>query len=62
MWRIVCVGPSPNDRVRRVTDRGPLHTSKQRAHSIAAYLRSTGLYESVKVVGTSVTAISPAKD
>ena len=49
MWRVVCVGPGPLDRVRRVQDRGPFHDDKGRAHSFAEFLRSTGLYESVKV-------------
>jgi hypothetical protein len=54
MWRVVCVGPTPEDRVRRVTDRGPLHTEKARAESFATFLRATGLYESVRVEAGSV--------
>ncbi len=60
MWRIVCVGPSPMDRVRRIEDRGPLHPDQGRAHSIAEFLRATGLYESVTVVGSSVKAAAIA--
>jgi hypothetical protein len=48
------------DRVRRVHDRGPLHFDKARANSIATFLRSTGLYESVKVEGSTVNAGSLA--
>ena len=50
MWQIVCIGPGPLGRVRRVVDRGPLHADKSRAQWIARYLRETGLYESVTVV------------
>jgi hypothetical protein len=48
------------DRVRRVIDRGPLQPDKGRAHSIADYLRSTGLYESVTVEISSVKVDSSA--
>ena len=54
MWRIVCIGPGPLDRERRIVDRGPLHADRQRALSFAEFLRATGLYESVKVVGSTV--------
>ncbi|MDO9356462.1 MAG: hypothetical protein Q7T55_22380 [Solirubrobacteraceae bacterium] len=56
MWRIVCTGPGPQDKLRRVTDRGPLHGDRQRTLAMAAFLRSTGLHESVKVVSSSVAA------
>jgi len=56
MWRVVCVGPGPRDRVRRLVDRGPLLTDELRAISIANYLRSTGFYESVKVEVSSASA------
>lgn len=56
MWRVVCVGPGPRDRVRRLVDRGPLLTDELRAISIANYLRSTGFYESVKVEVSSAGA------
>jgi hypothetical protein len=49
MWRVVCIGPGPSNRPRRVVDKGPLHPDKQRAIAIANFLRSTGLYESVKI-------------
>lgn len=49
VWRVVCIGPGPGDVVRRVTDRGPILTSKEQADAIAAWLRSTGLYEIVHV-------------
>jgi len=58
MWRIVCIGPGPQDSMRRVVDRGPLHNDRERVQAMAAFLRSTGLYESVKVVGSSVAAAS----
>jgi hypothetical protein len=35
---------------RRVTDRGPLLDDEQRAIDIAAWLRATGLYETVTVL------------
>jgi hypothetical protein len=60
MWRVVCVGPGPMDRVRRVHDRGPLHHDKGRAHSFAEFLRSTGLYESVKVEESTLKAAAVA--
>lgn len=60
MWRIVCVGPGPLDHVRRVVDRGPLHPDRARANQIADFLRATGLYESVKVVGSTVKAAAVA--
>ena len=58
------MGPSPLDRVRRVEDRGPLHVDHERAVAIAAFLRATGLYEVVTVVGTSVKTaeMSPEVD
>ena len=56
MWRVVCVGPGPRERSRRMIDRGPLLPDEKRAISIAAYLRSTGLYESVKVEVSSASA------
>ena len=62
MWQVVCVGPSPMDRIRRVVDKGPLLPDLRRANSIAGFLRSTGLYESVKVEGSSArlaTAAAP---
>jgi len=49
VWRVVCVGPGPNDKPRRRVDKGPLMPEKARATAIAAWLRSTGLYESVTV-------------
>jgi hypothetical protein len=49
MWRVVCVGPGPMDRQRRVVDRGPLHSHKARAEAFANYLRDTGMYESVEL-------------
>jgi len=52
----VCIGPGPLDCVRRIEDRGPLHPDRRRANAIAAFLRSTGLYESVTVVGSTVKA------
>lgn len=60
MWRVVCIGPGPLDRVRRVIDRGPLHADKAKVTSMANLLRSTGLYESVKVEGSSVKAAAVA--
>ena len=60
MWRVVCVGPSPLDKVRRVIDRGPLHSDKDRSSAIAAFLRATGLYESVSVVAANVDGAAVA--
>ena len=60
MWRVVCVGPGSSGRVRRVRDKGPLHPDRSRALSIADFLRSTGLYESVKVEGSTMTATAVA--
>ncbi len=64
MWRVVCVGPSPRDRIRRVVDRGPLHQQKSRAEAYAGFLRATGLYETVTVEDcaavVSVSSGSPA--
>lgn len=54
MWRVVCVGPGPQDRIRRVVDRGPLHPDQARTHALAQQLRATGLYEFVRVEGSSV--------
>jgi hypothetical protein len=48
------------DRIRRVVDRGPLLIDERRAISIARYLRATGLYESVKIEGSSVKAAEVA--
>jgi hypothetical protein len=48
------------DRVRRVVDRGPLLTDEKRAISIAGFLWATGLYESVKIEGSSVKAAAVA--
>lgn len=63
MWQVVCVGPGPEDKVRRVVDRGPLHPDKTRADSIAEWLKKTGLYETVTVVasGAILNAASVAK-
>ena len=54
MWRVVCKGPGPLDRHRRVVDCGPLHPQKDRAEWFATFLRGTGLYESVVLVSTGV--------
>ncbi len=54
MWRVVCIGPSPLDQVRRVVDKGPLHPDHGRVNVIATQLRATGLYESVTVEGSAV--------
>ena len=51
MWRVVSVGPGPQEALRRVTDKGPWQEDEARANGIAAWLRSTGLYESVLVEG-----------
>jgi hypothetical protein len=42
--------------VRRIHDRGPLHHDKGRANAFAEFLRSTGLYESVKVEESTLKA------
>lgn len=52
MFRVVCVGPGPRERPRRVIDRGPLHHEERRAIAAADWLRATGLYESVTVERT----------
>jgi len=52
MWRVVCIGPGPMDRQRRVVDRGPLHAHKARTEAFANYLRKTGPYESVELVSS----------
>lgn len=49
MWRVVCAGPGPRETPRRRIDRGPLLADKARAYAIAEWLRSTGIYEYVKV-------------
>lgn len=49
MWRVVCVGPGPLDKERRVVDRGPLLVDKRRALAIKDWLVATRLYESVEV-------------
>ena len=61
MWRVICLGPGPQDRPRRVADRGPLLDSEARAQSLAQQLRATGLYERVKVlhVNGAVAAAGP---
>ena len=61
MWRVVCVGPGPMDRIRRVCDRGPLQPDKARVDALATYLRSTGLYEWVRVEGASVKPVAGAE-
>lgn len=55
MWRVICIGPGPNDTPRRVVDRGPLITNEEAARRIAARLASTGLYESVRIVRSGTT-------
>lgn len=62
MWQVVCIGPGPLDRQRRIADRGPLHPNKDTATAFATYLRGTGLYESVKVVGTKVSDAALTSD
>lgn len=54
LWRVVCTGPGPSGRQRRRVDRGPLHPERDRAERFAAFLRATGLYESVEVVSTTL--------
>jgi hypothetical protein len=48
------------DRIRRIVDRGPLLTNRSRADAIAAFLRTTGLYESVQVIDSRAVAIGGA--
>lgn len=59
MWRIVCIGPGPRGLPRRIVDRGPLLVDEQRAHAIAAWLKSTGLYESVRVARSAGVITRP---
>ncbi|CAN5921038.1 hypothetical protein BH11PSE8_BH11PSE8_43490 [soil metagenome] len=49
MWRVVCVGPGPFDKERRVVDKGPLLVDERHALAIRQWLAGTGLYESVTV-------------
>lgn len=49
MWCVVCIGRRLAEHPHRVVDRGPLLPQEQRARAIAAWLRSTGLYEHVTV-------------
>ena len=62
MFRVVCTGPWPYARPRRVTDRGPLLPDAMRAERMARWLRGTGLYERVDVVRANarVMAAPPA--
>jgi hypothetical protein len=53
VWRVVSVGPGSREARRRVTDKGPWQEDEVRANGIAAWLRSTGLYESVVVEGVA---------
>jgi hypothetical protein len=62
MWRVVCAGPGVNDSPRRVVDHGPLHMDRARAQAIADWLASTGLYESIKVVSSSLGGAADIRD
>lgn len=62
MWRVVCLGPGPNDTPRRILDRGPLVASEAQAQAIAVWLRATRLYERVDVErATFASAPAPAE-
>ena len=60
MFRVVCTGPWPYDRPRRVTDRGPLLPDAARAERLARWLRGTGLYERVDVVRANAPVTAAA--